>query len=114
LSQADDESTIFYLGSHGAPQLSALHNLKWAKDPDLFVTSFRPRQPCMLLRMGSPFRMNAVKADPWFVANFDYVPNSDPWVLHLAGSNIRDETPILLWPGNGGDNQIWRIEPVKS
>ena len=113
LSHADDESTMFYWGTETLGT-RVLHRLRWAKDPDVFVSWPQyPKQPCRLLpRQPGFFFAPEIKAKPWFIALTD--PDRRPMAFDVTASNSRDMTPILMWPRNDGDNQIWRIEPVKS
>jgi hypothetical protein len=112
LSLADNESTIFYVDGDWANfrLYSALDRSKfivWG-DPqnDLRLSNNKS----FLIPAASSFVIDAVKADPWF-GLYDWQHHR--WVVDVAASHTADKSRILSWTWNGGDNQIWRFEPVK-
>jgi Ricin-type beta-trefoil lectin domain-like len=52
--------------------------------------------------------LHSVKDGRWFALNND----NHSYVVDVQGGATADNTPVLSWKWNGGDNQIWRAEIV--
>jgi hypothetical protein len=113
LSQAKDDTTTFYVDSQADPIGIRLY---WGKDRSMFIVWGNVKDQCFLsnakrqlVREASIFPLEGAKADPWFTLN-DW---EHRFALDVAAGKTDDMTPILIWPRNHGDNQIWRLEPIK-
>ena len=114
LAKAKDDTTMFFVDSTD----SAGIRLYWAKDRAMLVVRGNVTQQCFVSkgsrmhnRESSIFVVQAAKADPWF--------NLIAWdrllfAIDVAAGRTDDGNRVLLWDRNGGDNQIWRIDPVKT
>jgi hypothetical protein len=113
LARAKDDTTIFFVDSSDIAGI----RLYWAKDRSKFVTWSFDKYPCfvtnaarMRTRDASILVTQFAKADPWL--------NLIDWqrqlfAIDVAASKTDDGSRVLLWNSNGGDNQVWRCEPVK-
>jgi hypothetical protein len=112
LSLANDDSTTFYLdGDWSDFRMYAGQDrskfLMWGNPQSDFRFSNNKN---FLVPQVTFLSIDAVKADPWF-ALYDW---NHQWVVDVAASHTADKSRIVSWKWNGGDNQIWRMEPVKS
>ena len=112
LSLADDASTTFYVDG-GWSDL----RLYSGQDRSKFVIWGNPQDDLrfsnnknFLIPQATFLSIEAVKADPWF-ALYNW---NRQWVVDVAASHTDDKSRVVSWKWNGGDNQIWRMEPVKA
>jgi hypothetical protein len=87
--------------------------LYWAQDPKWFLTWINTRINLYLNwadnyldHTYSIFTVDSVKDGNWFALN-NY---NHQWVVDVDHSGTADNTKVISWEWNGGDNQIWRPE----
>ena len=114
LSHAKDKSTIFHVDSQSDPLGIRLY---WARTSSLFVAWSFAKMPCFLSNApiqrserSSILVVREANADPWF----NLLDWQQQFAIDVAGNKSDDQTLVLMWNRNGGDNQVWRFEPVKS
>ena len=112
LSMADDDTTIFYVDGDW-PNF----RLYSGQDRSKFLRWGNPQSELLfsnnknfLIPAATSFTLSPAKVDPWF-ALYDW--QNHRWVVDVAASHTDDKSRIVSWTWNGGDNQIWRMEPVK-
>ena len=90
--------------------------LKWAQDTDQYLCWWPEGQQLNLMHSAfanrsdrydtTIFTTDPVESDNWLVLN----NREKSRVVDVAGSMIDEDTPVLSWRWNAGNNQIWRTE----
>lgn len=113
LSQANNNSTTFFFDWEN--NLSGFR-LRWGSDQSKFATwtghdspLYLNSDPQFLTKDSSLFTTDSVKDGRWSALN----TSNHSYVLDVKGGTTADNTPVLQWKWNGGDNQVWRAEMVE-
>lgn len=117
LSTTNNSTTIWVIEAG----VDGLFKVRWPQESDSYLRFMGGRMPMVICpdpslprtlkgefsKMGM-FRADPVKDGNWFALN----QYDGEKVMDVSGCSTAAGTPIIAFPWNGGDNQIWRTELV--